>query len=166
MTEPEKIKLELVLSERKLKLNTGYLQDSENDKKPFIEILNEWFSDEKKFIDEVSPLLEKLPAQQLESEINDKLTAKHYVLSYIFDCNATGESLPHGNKKELERIGNQKLGKGKGNTFYKNYNQIINKDLNTENNLIEIAGENWQSILIKLSKNPESLEIYLQNKKM
>ncbi|MEG2078524.1 hypothetical protein [Chryseobacterium sp.] len=97
---------------------------------------------------------------------NEKLTAKHYVLTYVFDCNAIGESLPHGNKKELERIGNERLGAGKGNTFYKNYNSIVSKDLNAEKTLIDEAGENWRQILLKLSKNPERLETYLQSKQM
>lgn len=109
-----------------------------------------------------------LPPQTLKNEkvISEKLTAKHYVLTYVFDCNAIGESLPHGNKKELERIGNERLGAGKGNTFYKNYNSIVSKDLNAEKTLIDEAGENWRQILLKLSKNPERLETYLQSKQM
>lgn len=109
-----------------------------------------------------------LPPQpvEVETKIQEKLTAKHYVLTYVFDCNAIGESLPHGNKKELERIGNERLGTGKGNTFYKNYNTIVGKDLNAEQTLIDEAGENWRNILLQLSKNPEALEKYLQSKQM
>ncbi|SEH39966.1 hypothetical protein [Epilithonimonas hominis] len=109
-----------------------------------------------------------LPPQpvEIETKIQEKLTAKHYVLTYVFDCNAIGESLPHGNKKELERIGNERLGTGKGNTFYKNYNTIVGKDLNAEQTLIDEAGENWRNILLQLSKNPEALEKYLQSKQM
>lgn len=112
---------------------------------------------------------ESIPAPQpveVETTIKEKLTAKHYVLTYVFDCNAIGESLPHGNKKELERIGNERLGAGKGNTFYKNYNTIIGKDLNAEQILIDEAGENWRKILLQLSKNPELLETYLQSKQL
>ncbi|QQM28087.1 hypothetical protein [Elizabethkingia sp. M8] len=118
--------------------------------------------------DEVSPLLKAIPPQTVEVEttINEKLTAKHYVLTYIFDCHATGELLPHGNKSKLERIGNERLGAGKGNTFYKNYNTIIGKDLNAEQTLIDVAGENWRNILLQLSNNPEVLETYLQSKQL
>ena len=168
LTEPDKIKFEIVVSERKLKNKIGYLSNENDDKRKFADILNEWFADEKKFIDEVTPLLKAIPPQPVEVEttIKEKLTAKHYVLTYVFDCNAIGESLPHGNKKELERIGNERLGAGKGNTFYKNYNTIIGKDLNAEQTLIDEAGENWRKILLQLSKNPEALETYLQSKQM
>lgn len=96
--------------------------------------------------------------------VNFKLTAIHYVLTYIFDCNVTGKSLPIGNKNEIERIGNKILGLGRGNTFYKNFNKVIHQDLNVEQNLINNGGENWREILLELSKNKKELEIYLQNK--
>jgi hypothetical protein len=86
------------------------------------------------------------------------------VLAYLFECNAKGESYPIGNKKELERIGNNRMEAGKGNTFYKVFNEIIRKDLNVENNLIEIGGEYWRKAVIKLTKEPELVEKYLQNK--
>lgn len=95
-----------------------------------------------------------------------KYTTKHYVLAYLFECNAAGESFPIGNKKELERIGNKRMEMGKGNRFYKVFNEIINKDLNAENNLIEIGGEDWRKALIELSKAPEMVEEYLQNKQL
>jgi len=107
-----------------------------------------------------------LPPQQPINPQTDtiKYTTKHYVLAYLFECNATGESFPIGNKKELERIGNKRMGMGKGNRFYKVFNEIINKDLNAENNLIEIGGEDWRKALIELSKAPEMVEEYLQKK--
>jgi len=106
-----------------------------------------------------------LPPQPINSETDtEKLTAKHYVLAYLFECNAKGESYPIGNKKELERIGNNRMEAGKGNTFYKVFNEIIRKDLNVENNLIEIGGEYWRKAVIKLTKEPELVEKYLQNK--
>ncbi|MDX9882592.1 MAG: hypothetical protein RBS73_11040 [Prolixibacteraceae bacterium] len=95
-----------------------------------------------------------------------KYTAKHYVLTYLIECHAKGESFPIGNKKELERIGNERMGTGKGNRFYKLFNEIINKDLNAENNLIEIGGENWRKTVKELTKAPELVEQYLQNKQL
>ena len=110
---------------------------------------------------------EALPPQQITNE-NDTIryTAKHYVLAYLIECNAKGESFPIGQKKELEKIGNEKMGTGKGNRFYKVFNEIVNKDLNAENNLIEIGGENWRTIVKDLSSEPETIETYLQNKQL
>lgn len=162
LSEPEKIKLEIILSERTLKNKVGYLSNPDNENKKFVDILNEWFADEKKFIDDVIPLLKLLPTSQVKTISNKKLTAKHHVLAYIFDCKANGEILPHGNKKELEKIGNKKLGAGKGNTFYKNYNLIINKDLSKEKILVDEIGEDWQEIILELSKSPDILKQYLK----
>lgn len=81
-----------------------------------------------------------LPPINSETD-TEKYTAKHYLLAYLFECNAKGKSYPIGNKKELERIGNERMGAGKGNRFYKVFNEVINKDLNAEKNLFEIGGE-------------------------
>lgn len=114
--------------------------------------------------------LNKLPPQQTEEPKPEqetiRYTAKHYVLAYLIECNAKGESFPVGQKKELEKIGNRIMGAGKGNRFYKVFNEIISKDLNNENNLIEIGGENWRTIVKDLSNEPETIETYLQNKQL
>jgi hypothetical protein len=71
-----------------------------------------------------------------------------------------------GKKAELERIGNEYLGTGRGNTFYKALNSISKNDLNKENDLIEIGGDNWRKAVIDLSNNPEKVEQYLQSKNL
>ena len=106
-----------------------------------------------------------LPPINSETD-TEKYTAKHYLLAYLFECNAKGESYPIGNKKELERIGNERMGAGKGNRFYKVFNEVINKDLNAEKNLFEIGGEYWRKAVIELSKAPELVENYLQSKQL
>ena len=117
--------------------------------------------------DRYSYYLKTLTPQQINTKTETaKYTAKHYLLAYLFECNATGESFPMGNKKELERIGNERIGTGKGNRFYKVFNEIINKDLNAENELIEIGGEDWRKAVVELSKTPELVEKYLQNKQL
>lgn len=95
-----------------------------------------------------------------------KYLARHYVLAYLIECNSLGVSYPVGKKTELEQIGNQRIGPGKGNRFYKVFNDIIKGDLNAENNLIEIGGENWREIVIMLSKEPEKVEQFLQKKQL
>lgn len=108
-----------------------------------------------------------LPPQPINNETDtEKYTTKHYLLAYLFECNAKGESFPIGNKKELERIGNKRMGAGKGNRFYKVFNEVINKDLNAEKNLLEIGGEYWRKAVIELSKAPELVEKYLQSKQL
>ena len=114
-----------------------------------------------------SELKKASPPQQTTNESETiRYTAKHYVLAYLIECNAKGESFPIGQKKELEKIGNRIMGRGKGNRFYKVFNEIVNKDLNAETNLIEIGGENWRTIVKGLSSEPETIETYLQNKQL
>ncbi|MGB5821446.1 MAG: hypothetical protein WBG90_18325 [Saonia sp.] len=72
LTEPQKIKLELVLNERKLKLKQGYVNKSKDEEKQYRKILKEWFADEKKFIDEVMPLLSSVPPQSELEETSRK----------------------------------------------------------------------------------------------
>jgi hypothetical protein len=113
------------------------------------------------------PNIEPLPPHPINSKTDiGKYKTKHYVLAYLFECNAKGESFPIGNKKELERIGNERMGAGKGNRFYKVFNEVINKDLNAEKNLFEIGGEYWRKAVIELSKAPELVEKYLQSKQI
>ncbi len=110
---------------------------------------------------------EILKPQQTNNENETvRITTKHYVLAYVIECNATGKSLPIGQKKELERIGNKRIGKGKGNYFYKVFHQVIKKDLNVEKNLIEIGGEDWRTIVKNISNEPEAIESYLQSKQL
>lgn len=280
LKEPEKVKLEIILSEREFELRNGYLSNTE-DSKEFENVLTKWFTHEKRFIDEITPLLKRIPnqdtlnqdlatLQKLTQEIankgklilekyedqfsqniksfkfffekngiivpsdsedffhwialvypeenlpfiikaaknpnnfklyheykerlfnnsdwndkkeeeffhsykkscneensdREKYQAKHYVLSYIFDCYARERKLPRGSKKELEKIGNQKIGKGKGNTFYKNFNLIVNKNLHSKEILVNEVGENWRETILTLSENPEILENYLKGKEM
>lgn len=116
-------------------------------------------------------LLSLLPNQdQLELETikedNRKYFAKHFVLTYLIECKAKNEVYPIGQKKKLELIGNKRMGKGKGNRFYKVFNEIINKDLNIESSLIEVGGENWRETVLSLSNDSRIVEEYLLNKQL
>ena len=103
--------------------------------------------------------------QPIKSE-SLKYSAKDYVLTYIIECHAKGKGLPIGRKKELEQIGNERMGTGKGNRFYKVFNGFINKDFNNKSHLIEMGGKDWRNIVITLSSNPEIIEQYLQSKQL
>ena len=63
LTKPNNIKLELVLNERKMKLKQGYVNNSQDEEQRYRKILKEWFADEKRFIDEIIPLLESVKLQ-------------------------------------------------------------------------------------------------------
>ena len=68
LTEPQKIKLELVLNERKMKLKQGYVNSSKDEEQRYRKILKEWFADEKRFIDEVTPIVTALPPQPIKTK--------------------------------------------------------------------------------------------------
>jgi ABC-type Fe3+/spermidine/putrescine transport system ATPase subunit len=119
------------------------------------------------FLEQKQPNIEPLPPHPINSKTDiGKYKTKHYVLAYLFECNAKGESFPLSNKKELERIGNERMKAGNGNTFYKVFNKVIRKDLNVKEDLFEIGGEYWRRAVIELSKAPELVETYLQSKQL
>lgn len=95
-----------------------------------------------------------------------KHPAKHYALAFILECHALGRIPPSGKKAELEQIGYERIGPGKGNRFYKAFNEIFALDLNVSDNLTNIGGENWKEVILFLSNHPNELEEYLKNKKL
>lgn len=139
-----------------------FIEDREQDKNQLTEAQRY-----KCYLENLLIHLNNPAAQQTTTEKDTvKYTAKHYVLAYLIECNAKGQSIPNGQKKELEKIGNEKMGTGKGNRFYKVFNEIGKKDLNVEKNLIEIGGDNWRTIVKDLSNEPETIETYLQSKQL
>lgn len=117
-----------------------------------------------KFLNEY-PLNKDAELAQPHQEEKPKYITKHYVLAYLFDCDANNESYPIGDKKEVERIGNERMGYGKGNTFYKNFNRIINNpnfNIKNEAYLIDLIGENWLNIVTELSKNTELVKKHIK----
>jgi hypothetical protein len=105
--------------------------------------------------------------EKAQDEPEKKPIAVHYVLAYIFEMDAKGLALPRGRKCEIEAIGNAKMGKGKGNTFYKKYNEVICLDRNTRKCLEGIGGANWRETVLKLCKdNRDLIEEYLTSKKL
>lgn len=55
LTEREKLKEELIINQRRQKLKTGY--QAINNSSELVSMINKWFEDEKKFIDEIKPYL-------------------------------------------------------------------------------------------------------------
>ena len=119
-----------------------------------------------KFFKNDNAKLAILPQQTTTENETIRYTAKHYALAYLLECAAKGEGNRGGQKKELEKIGNEKMGAGKGNTFYKGVNKLVKCNLSDENVLIEIGGKNWLEIVKDLCKEPETVEVYLKNKRI
>jgi hypothetical protein len=57
-----------------MKLKQGYVNSSKDEEQRYRKILKEWFADEKRFIDEVTPLVKALPPQPIS--INESRTKK------------------------------------------------------------------------------------------
>jgi hypothetical protein len=115
-------------------------------------IIDSWLND-------TTPPATQTPPQR-------KLNIRHYILAYLLDCHAAGTKPENeGNKAKLEAIGVKRTnGTKSGNTFYRNYPLVTNKDLNIGHNLIDIAGENWRQIVLSLSETPQLLDEYLKEK--
>lgn len=79
ITDANKIKLDLAIHSRKLKLKEGYKSKAQGEEQKYRKILKAWFKDEKKFINEITPLLKTEPTQKKEtkSEIFESSIAKH-----------------------------------------------------------------------------------------
>lgn len=115
----------------------------------------------------LNELLEHLQNKEATTtKVPIKYTAKHYALAYLFECNIQGVQPPTGKKKELEKIGNERMGVGRGNTFYKALNEISRKDLNIEKNLIDIGREDWKEAILGITLLPEKLNEYLKKKQL
>jgi hypothetical protein len=68
LTEPEKIKFELVLNEREMELKQLYENNLKDEEKRYRKMLKKWFADEQRFIDKVTPFLKALPPQQIKTK--------------------------------------------------------------------------------------------------
>jgi hypothetical protein len=93
-----------------------------------------------------------------------KLAVKHYVLTYLFECHAKRESYPIGLKKEVERIGQQRMKGKSGNSFYKTFGILSEKDILDLKTLFEIGGDNWREIVLSLTSDREKVEAFLVSK--
>ena len=96
--------------------------------------------------------------------------AKHHVVAFMIECNAIEKDFAQydGKKKEIEKIGEERMGKRRGNTFYKAFNKIMNDkvDLNRASDLIYLLGDDWREAIIDLSLKPEKVKKYLNIRKL
>jgi|GEM_PF-3161798 hypothetical protein len=81
LTDPQKIKLELILNERKAKLQQGYKNNSQDEGTRYRKMLKEWFKDEKKFIDDITPLLQNPTKPNIEKQSPELTFADLFISS-------------------------------------------------------------------------------------
>lgn len=74
ITDVNRIKLDLIISSRKMKLKEGYTTNQKGDNNQYRRMLKEWFKDEKGFIDDLIPLLAISPIYKNESDDSKKFS--------------------------------------------------------------------------------------------
>jgi hypothetical protein len=109
LTEPDRIKLELIVAERQMKLDIGYINRSKTEEQRYRKILKEWFEDEKKFVDEITPLLNKLSIKAESNatvvpQQNIKLKIDQVALYYVYE------------NKQITRMNGDEIAKQYGHT--------------------------------------------------
>lgn len=94
ITDGDKTKLELIIQERKLKLKTGYIK-KHGEENGYTKIIREWFKDEKRFIEELIPLILKTPAKN-----NAYITLAELALKSYY----TDQTITRKNSLEIAKL--------------------------------------------------------------
>jgi len=152
ISDIQKLKLELLLNERRTKLESQALK-SMCENPDYIEFIKDWFKDEKAFIEELTPLINN--TKQKSPKIK-RLSAKFYALYHrlLIEIEDTepfelvnDTELP---KKLIEGCGIKSYGFDDGQSFYREYRKINTMPTHE----IAIAfGKGYKEKLIKLSNN-------------
>lgn len=152
LTQPQKIKLELIVNERKMKLQQGYINHSKSEEQRYRKILKEWFVDEKRFIDEITPLLENMTLQQSSKT---KIPEKYYALYHWL-------LIEIGKEKVFERNANDLYNKTEIIQFAKNrykingqgfYSEFKSLDITNKISIAKSYGKGYKEKLIHISDN-------------
>ena len=120
LDSPEKLKLELILNERSMKIGQGYANNSKNEEDRYRKILKEWFNDEKNFITEITPLLKSLPSKTLEKSSFSVLEWAT-VFYYADGTKYLNESTISAKIKEFQKKHNIDYS---NDSFYNKYNTV------------------------------------------
>jgi hypothetical protein len=162
ITDTEKIKLELVISSRKLQLKQRYENELKKEEQQVAKTIGEWLEDEKKFIDEIAPLLKSLPPAQPE----DKAGQSKPIIKPIFNV----ESIPaifdllkgffnaedQTKFEEILHTGNNVSSKliflDSGNRLADAFKQLIKSDIITGCNQKELEGWVFRNFNYKFRK--------------
>ncbi len=95
LVDTDKIRLELIIAERKRKIEQGYKYNSPDETTQYKKMIQYWLNDEKRFIAEISPLINAptLPNKTQE----EKLSVSQIALIYVYE----GKSITRENGKEI-----------------------------------------------------------------
>jgi len=116
---------------------------------------------------------------ELDKKSNSKATQKHsenkiekkykynvsaYIIAYYLDCKALGYN-PKKSKKELLLVGGQYCDQHSPSTFERHFDKIVleidnSKDLKQK--ILEYLGDDWEDIILSISKNKEVLKSFLK----
>ena len=176
LTEPQKIELELVLSQMRIDNERGYTSQKQNEEQPYMEILEKWFNRQKKFINDVAPLLKALPPQQNETKTGQKTPKTFEELFYNPEhAEPCLKILSELQPPVIDAINNY-IGKAKGvfplwvkvlknhkpKPLIKNYKDTVYKDLLNNKviglNLTKDASE-FRKHYVRLENNKIELDI-------
>lgn len=105
ITDASKMKLELVIESRKMKLAEGYLNKSKSEEQRYRKILKEWIRDEKRFFEEITPLLKELPAPTKKPAIEEE-NENDFIMSTIEDWLYSFKQEEHLSEKDYEALKN------------------------------------------------------------
>ena len=94
-----------------------------------------------------------------------KYIATHYCLALILDILSSGQVLPVGQKQYIINRFKPYQSKNSGNTLYKKFNELVNKDFDQLSTLNAIT-KDWFDLVLKLSLNPDALKKYLTKKNL
>lgn len=85
LTDPQKIGIELVCNERRLKIKQGYTNASPDEGQRYRNILKDWFADEKKFIDDITKYLPSPQQNNLPPATSDNKIEGVYNVPVVTD---------------------------------------------------------------------------------
>jgi len=150
----EKHKLDLIVKGRRLKLQSQ-VKWSRFKKPDYLDSISEWLSDEKQFISEITPYLDRYSLDKTGRN-KKKLPAKFYALYHriLIDIKEVSPfklvndtELP---KKEIENYGVENYGFEDGQNFYRHFSRLYTAKPH------EIAlefGKGYKEKIIDLSQN-------------
>ena len=95
LNDTNKIKLELIVAERKRKIEEGYKYNSPDETTRYKKMIQRWLDDEKRFIAEITPLITNPTAQSKTQP--GKLRVPQIALIYVYE----GKSITRDNAKEI-----------------------------------------------------------------
>ena len=128
ISDVDKIKMELIINDRKQELKYGYKNDSKNEDLRYRRMIKKWFQDEKRFIDEIKPLIinDSLSITEKNDKKEIELLKTPLSHSYIaLICFYQGISVSNRNGKSvLDKFG----GEGKPKKLIEKYNQFLIRD--------------------------------------